>query len=235
MTREEKNKIWFDSLLRIATSEALKNETDLLPLKEELDEMYYPSDELNKRIKKIITINRLKRKVHNCGKIARKIAIVIIVLFAASLITLLSVEATRNAIFNAIIEKFDKYTEIKFNKGVEDETNNKLYSPIYLPQGFRETSVVTYGNSIMIIYTNNVGNEILFKQRPVETGTILIDNENTNCKEIKINGNEAYLFEAMTIDDYNILLWQSEGVVFELQALIKGDELIQIGNSIKNN
>ncbi len=76
------------------------------------------------------------------------------------MITLLSVEATRNAIFNAIIKKFDKYTEIKFNKGVEDETNNKLYSPIYLPQGFRETSVVTYGNSIMIIYTNNEGNEI---------------------------------------------------------------------------
>ena len=72
---------------------------------------------------------------------------------------------------------------------------------------------VTYGNSLMQIHTNDEALEILFKQGPSETGTILIDNENTEYEEIEINGKAAYLFEALTLEDYNTLLWQEEDIV----------------------
>ena len=233
MTSEERNKIWFDSLLRIAVSEGLKNEMDLLPSKEELDKRYHPSDKLNRRIKNIIIRKRIKGQVEAHGKIVYKIATILIILFAASSITLLSVEATRNAIFNVIIQQLDKYTEIKFEKDGANESNGSLYSPTYLPQGFVETSNVTYGSTIMITYTNNEGIEILFKQGSVGTSTTLIDNENTKYKEIKINERDGYLFEALTSEDYNVLLWQVDGISFELQSLINSDELVQIGNSVK--
>lgn len=232
MTREEKNSIWFDSLLRIATSEALRNEIELLPSKEELDKKFHPSDKLSRRIKRIIIRNRMEQKIHAYAKIARKIAAVVIILYTASSITLLSVEATRNAIYNLIIEHHDKYTEIRFDNSITDKAHSDLYSPTYLPQGFKETSTVTYGNSVMQVYTNEEGIEILFKQRPVETGTSLIDNENTEYKQIEIGGNVAYLFEALTTEDYNVLLWQSEGVVFELTSLLSSDELTQIGSNL---
>lgn len=233
MTREEKNRLWFNSLLRISASEALKNEIDLLPSKEELDKKYILSDNLNKRINKIIIINRIKQKVRSFCKVSRKIALFIIILSVSSTITLLSVEATRNAIFNVFIEQYEKYTEIKFNKEVSEVKNNKLYMPNYLPQGFKETSTVTYGNSVMMIYTNDNGIDILFKQRPAETGTTLIDNENTKYKEIEINGNVAYLFEALTTEDYSVLLWQEDSVVFELESILSCDELIQVGSSFR--
>jgi len=230
--REEKNRILFDTLVRIGVSDALKSEISLLPSKEELDRQYKPSDKLTRRIKTIIIRNRVKQRIHAYSKMASRVAVLLIILLSVSSITLLSVEATRNAIFNAIIEKYDKYTEIRFDNKVEDGNSNKPYSPTYLPQGFKETSTVTYGNSLMQIYTNDEGLEILFKQGPSETGTILIDNENTEYEEIEINGKVAYLFEALTLEDYNILLWQEEGIVFGLQSLISSDELIQIGRSI---
>lgn len=229
---EEKNRILFDALMRIGLSDALRSEIDLLPSKEELDMQYKPSDRLNRRIKTIIIRNRIKQKIHSYSMFARRAAVLLIIILSASSITLLSVEATRNAIFNAIIEQYDKYTEIRFDNNVDDEANNQLYFPSYLPEGYKKTSTVTYGNSVMQVYTNEEGIEILFKQRPAETGTTLIDNENTDYKEIEINGKVAYLFEALTLEDYNILLWQEEGIVFGLQSLISSDELIQIGRSI---
>jgi hypothetical protein len=87
----------------------------------------------------------------------------------------------------------------------------------------------------MITYTNNEGIEILFKQGSVGTGTTLIDNENTKYKEININGRDGYLFEALTSEDYNVLLWKVDDISFELQSLINSDKLVQIGSSLKDN
>jgi hypothetical protein len=234
MTREEQDEIWFDALLKVSVSEALKNEMNTFPSNEELNGKYKPSSELNRRIKWIITKGRIKSGIQIYAGILRKVAVCIIIILAVSSLTLFSVEATRNAIFNTFIERFDKYTEIKFRDFSTDDKLSNIYRPAYLPEGFKEISTESYGNTVMITYSNTAGIEIRFKQRPAGTGTSLIDNENTDYKEVEINGNKAYLFEAMTKDDYSILLWQSEGIVFELTSQISIDELVRIGNSIKS-
>ena len=86
----------------------------------------------------------------------------------------------------------------------------------------------------MIVYSNDLGIEIIFKQHPAATGSALIDNESTKYTEIELDGNKAFLFKALNKDEYNILLWESEGVVFEITSTIISDELILIGNSLLN-
>ncbi|MBE5966167.1 MAG: DUF4367 domain-containing protein [Lachnospiraceae bacterium] len=233
MTRKEKNKVWFDALLKVAISESLKNEMDLLPTKEELDNKYIPSAIMDRRIRKLIIRNRIKHKTHAYVKTMRKIAASIIIIITASSITLLSVKATRNAIFNAFIERFEKYTEIKFNDNTMNSKENNIYSPIYLPAGFKKISVKTYGNSVMQIYSDDAGKKICFEQWLADTGTALIDNENTKYSEIEMNGDTAYLFESLSEDDYNVLLWQSNGMVYELTSQINSNELILIGCSLE--
>lgn len=233
MTTKKRNEIWFDALLKVAVSESLKNEIEILPSNEELNQQYKPSDKLDRQIKKIIKRNQFKPKTRVYSSILRKVVVCIIIIFAASSVTLLSVEATRNAIFNAFISQFEQYTEVKFKDSTIDDTQNNIYSPTYLPEGFTEISTISYGNSIIQTYSDKAGNEILLKYRVAETGTELVDNENTNYKEIKIAGNTAYLFKALTKNDSSVLLWQSGGVVFELSSPINSDELIKIGNSIK--
>lgn len=233
MTTEKQNEILFDALLKVATSEALKNEVNALPSEEELSEKYKPSAELDRRIRRIIIRGRAKSKTQRYTRRIRKIAAVIIIIIVTSSATLLSVEATRNAIFNAYIERFGKYTEIKFIDSTTDSKQSDAFFPEYLPEGFRKTSEKSYGNTIMIEYTDDAGIEILFLKRPADTGTSLINNEDAEYKEVDINGNTAYLFEAVSKNDNSVLLWQSDGMVFELTSQIDSDELIHIGNSIK--
>lgn len=233
MTTKKRNEIWFDALLKVAVSESLKNEIEILPSNEELNQQYKPSDKLDRQIKGMIKRNQLKPKMRIYSYILRKVAICIIIILSASSVTLLSVEATRNAIFNAFIDQFEKYTEVKFKDSTVDDKQDNIYRPTYLPEGFTEISTVSYGNATIKTYSDKTGNEILFKQRLADTGTALVDNENTNYKEIKIAGNIAYLFEALTKNDSSVLLWQSEGVVFELTSQISSDELVKIGKSIK--
>lgn len=233
MTREDQNEMWFDALLKVSLSDALKNEMDLLPSNKDMNEKYKLSAEVDKRIKKIIIRHRNSSKIMSYSKNLHKIVACFIIVVVLSSITLISVEATRNTIFNILIEQFGKYTEIQFQDSDTDMEQNEIYRPTYITEGFKEKSTQTYGNTIIIKYTDDLGTEILFKQRLADAGIALIDNENTKYIEIEIAGNKAYLFEALTKDEYSVLLWQYQGVVFELTSSIGSDELIQVGNSVK--
>lgn len=97
---KSQNEKLFDALLKVAAEEALKREMESLPSVEELNELCKSSVEMDERIKRLIKHSFRKKKrnriIKKAGKIAASVAITIAVLSTA----LLSVEATRNAIFN---------------------------------------------------------------------------------------------------------------------------------------
>ncbi len=187
------------------------------------------SPELEKKIS--ILINNSLRKSKRRGAITRlnRAAACICVFFAASAAVLLSVRATRTAIFNAFLNVRDKYTEIQFK---DSEKDDGLCRPAYLPEGFSETSSVAFGSATLLTYANEAGEEIMFTQSPADTSSMSVDNENMTYTEIKINGNAAYLFEAKSEDYLNILIWQTNGTVFEIASKISGNELVKIAESI---
>jgi len=146
---------------------------------------------------------------------------------------LLSVEATRNVIFNTIIEWHEKYTKVEFKDSATDSKQSGVYQPSYLPQGFSQTSLTKLGNVHMLIYSNDTGETIIFSQWIYGSGASSVDNENKKYSEIEISGNKAYLFEAITEEDSNVLTWQAVGMVFELTSPIDSKELIHIAESLK--
>jgi len=230
MTDKEKNEVLLDTLIKVSISEAFEKEMAALPSIEELDEEYKPSSELDKRINVIIGKSYRKAKMRGLAKILGKVAACICIVFTISSVVLLSVSATRNAIFNAVIQWQGKYTEVKFG---DSATSNDTYRPTYLLEGFSENSTEEFGNTVMITYSNEAGENITFSQWVYDTGTSLVDNQNTNYTETEISGNKAYLFKAQTGDDSNILIWQSYGMVFELNSKVDSDQLRHIGESIK--
>lgn len=232
MTHAGQNKELFDALLKISISEAMKQELEAIPASNELNKMFIPSHELDKRIKRIIIQGKAKLQIRHYAKKAGKLAACIIILLILSPVTLPGVKAARNVVFHTFFEWFGKYTQIEF-RDQEPENEENIYKPSYLPSGFKEESTQTYGNAIMQIYTNETGDKIIFEQQPADTGNILIDNENTEYSEVKVAGDMAYLFQAQAERERNMLLWQSEGIIFELTSQISSDELIQIGNSLK--
>jgi len=117
----------------------------------------------------------------------------------------------------------------KPNRGL----NSYVYRPTYLPEGFNEKLTRKFGNNIIIIYSNNDDVEICFTQRPASTVTTGIDNEYTTYTEVEVAGNIAYLFEANAENNSNVLIWTSNGKVFELVSRIEIEQLLLIAESIK--
>ena len=159
-----------------------------------------------------------------------KAAVYFCTIFTLLFSILLSIDETRNLVFNSILQWKEKYTEIQFG---DTEIYGDIYRPTYLPEGFSEKSIRIFGDTVMIIYSNEADVEILLNQRPAKSGTSLVDNENTNFTEVKVAGNTAYLFKAQTEDDANVLIWSSNDMVFELVSKIESKELLFIGESLK--
>jgi hypothetical protein len=231
MTSQEKNKAIFDALLQVAAEDAFQREIDALPSIEELNSIYQPSEQFDRKIKALIRNSYFKNRFKKILRKAIKIAACIAVVFMLLSVTLLSVKATRNAIFNALIEWREKYAEIRF----EDQCKiaESSYMPTYLPEGYELHSSNTIGNSLMIIYMNEAGHRIIFEQKPTDSGTALIDNENTDFSEIELGGKTAYLFNVNDENEMRVLIWQSNGYVFQLTSQLSPDEMVKIGASIR--
>lgn len=234
MTSEDRKKELFDSLLKVAVSDALKDEMAELPVNEELNDKFRTSPELDKRINKLVFQGKIKYKMRHFVKVNHKTAACFMVIIVLSSCTLLCVEATRNVILNTLVNQFGKYTQIQFGDSSMDDQQMNIYRPAYLPEGYKKTSEELYGNAALLIYSNGSDAEIVLKQRLAEDGTALIDNENTNYTKVDISGNTAYLFKALKDDNFNVLLWKSGDVVFELTSKVNSDELIRMANSLEN-
>ena len=233
MTSEKRNKELFDSLLKAAISDALRDEMDALPSNKELNEKFSTSGELDKRIEKLNFKHKIKSKIGRFVKSNHKTAACLMVIIVLSSVTLLSVEATRNVILNAFVNQFGKYTQIQYDDSTADGQQMDIFRPAYLPEGYKKISEELYGNSALLVYSDESETEIVLKQRKAEEGTALIDNENTDYTEVDISGNTAYLFKTLKDDNYNVLLWKSRDVVFELTSKLDSDELIRMGRSMK--
>ena len=240
MTGKQQDEKLFDALLEAAVSQAFQEEVEQMPSNEELNAACKPSPELDMRINELIDQNRRKAKRKHFRRRSSKIAASIAVVFTLLATVTLSVEATRNRIFNAYLDWQDKYTSIQF-KDTTDPTETKeidessLYHPTYIPEGFKQTSIKKFGKVIVLEYLNGeTGDKILFDQGPAGAGKTSIDSEHTAYKEIEISGNKAYLFEGMRKDvDQSVLIWQSGSVKFKLTSLINSNELIRMGESMK--
>lgn len=221
----------FDAVLKIAAEEALEQEMEEMPSCEELNEQYKPSPSLEKNIRKKLSRHKFKEKAMLYRKTAVKVAACITVVLVSSSILLLSADATRNYIFNAVIKWQEDHFSIQHDGSIESD--KKILSPTYLPEGFTEVSIEVIGNIINITYENENGITIEFEQSPSKSTNLLVDNEDKEHEEIEINGHKAYLFITIVDDKSNTLLWEVNGVFFCIISEVEKDELILIAESIK--
>lgn len=230
MTSCEGSNLLFDALLKAAIREVYERETDALADEETLRGCT-PSPALDRRIDGIIKGYNRKKRARRLAKGLGKAAACLCLLLAVSSIILLSVEATRIAIFNAVLTWREQYTEIWYE--MPSDTSGHTYRPAYLPEGYTEKEFRPGGSITMIIYENEAGDQIIFVQEPAGNGTTAVDNEHTDYSRVKVSGSEGHLFEAQDKDNASMLIWEKHGIVFNLIAVLEGKELIRIGESVE--
>ena len=229
----------FDTILESAVKDDFEQELEKMPSEEDLAKEYSLSSGLQEKINKIIANGRRKIRLQKIRRISKKAAVIVAVIIPITLAGLFSVEASRTAIFNAILDWQSDHATIHFEDSTSSQAPQSMpvdafYKPVYLPDGFTEGKTTKMGTSVHIVYQNKDQTTLLFDQSPVsEEGSISIDTEHTVYSEITIDGYKASLFTGKTSKDNTVLVWRNKTNSFTLISTINKDELLKIAENIK--
>lgn len=239
MNKTEMKEQIFEVMLKTAVEESFERELKALPKEKDLTDEYELSQPAKEKIEKTIRQTRHRSSMRRMGKIAKRAAIVLAIVIPVSLGSLLSVEASRNAIFNAFLNLKSDHADIQYQEETSSSaqasstSGSAVVLPAYVPAGFaRIQSVQTYLKTATI-YQNSNGDKIILQQGPLKKDNIEgADTEHTTLKKLTINGQEASLFTANSKGENSYLAWQNHSSNFLLVSAIDPEELVKMAASM---
>ncbi|MDU6306839.1 MAG: DUF4367 domain-containing protein [Clostridium sp.] len=236
--KEMKDQI-FEVMLQTAVKENFEKELHELPTAKELTDDYELSESTRKEIEKWIKTANHKSTRLRMQKAAKRAAVIAAIIIPVSMVSLLSVEASRNLIFNAVMNWASDHVAIQYQdrQASSSETSSPDDSeirPRYLPEGFVEVETDQINSSFITKYRNDQGELILFRRSSLSMeGAFSIDTEHTTRTEIEIQGEKASLFAANEPDVTSSLLWKNHSYSFLLSSKISPEELVKMAESME--
>lgn len=222
----ERQEKLFDAVLKVALDEYIESEMESYPSKEELDKMYPRSAAFDKRVNKIIAKEERIVKRKKAIRIFTRVAACIGIFFFICSVVLMSVEASRNFILNAIISIQDDHVAFEFYCDGSHEGGVSVPPAFF--NDFILLSSQTIGDLAISIYENPEGSRIIIQQHiGINLGAI-IDNDYREFSTMVINGHSAYIFESIDGAEHNIIMWYQINTVFQIISDIEFSELIRM-------
>ncbi|WP_085832101.1 DUF4367 domain-containing protein [Clostridium merdae] len=236
--QEMKNQI-FEVMLQAAIKESFEKEVRAYPSADILTQEYDLSLTTHRKIERMIRNSQHKLAQLHIQKAAKKAAVIAAITIPVSIFGLFSVDASRNAIFNALLEWKSDHIDIKYQDNNHPDDKKPLNIPInlkpkYLPKGFVENENLNIENRIIIKYQNDKDDIILLELTPIsDEGINSLDIERTTKKEISIKGKNAILFSAKDLGDKSYLAWNNKDFHILLNSKIRPEELVKIAESMQ--
>lgn len=238
MNKREMEDQIFEIMLKAAVEENFDREIRELPEQEALPDDCELSLHTRRKIEKMMKDANRHSMLLRIRTLAKKAAVIAAIVIPISLVSLLSVEASRNAIFNALLDWKSDHIDIQYqDKGASSEQQSSsahsVMKPQYLPKGFFEVQTTKIGLKNETEYRNEQGSKILLVQTPLsEEGSVAVDTEHSVQKEIEIQGEKAILFVANEPEDTSYLVWKNYSYHFLLISKISSEELVKIAESM---
>jgi len=199
---------------------------------------YTFSETFDRKMKRIINIQKKHLRSQNFIRYGKRAAVIMIAGFIGFSICVLSVDAWRVKLFKMVEQKFPKYSEISYEpvdgRSNTDSPQIKLteYRPGYIPQGYRLTEQHLSKHINWTIYTNINDDYIAFDQSVLGTGRSNINTEGSELVEFELNGDVAY---KMTNRGSHFVLWsdeQYEYMVLTSEQEITLEQAVKIAQSV---
>lgn len=215
---ESMNDDIFDVVLKHAlydVDQEMENET------ESLYDMYKDGPEVKTSLKfrwnmkKFLWLSQFKNKAWTKPKPSLAFAMSFILCLS---VTFVVAEANDIHLFDIIFDKHDRYTEIKLDQTIKNETLkqrmpdwNECYVPTKIPSGYTLTQVEPLETICTMFFTNEMNSEEIFtfmqsKLSDDATTKFVVDTEDAYTEEILINGRKALYIKKnnwQTINYYN--------------------------------
>ena len=174
--------------------------------------------------------SKCKTKNNSKAKtVLSKVAVIALVVMSIAFAAMMSVSAIRNAIWNTIVEWYDKYISIGYKPDHPESvpaTIEEIRKPTLLPQGAEE-EIIT--NTSVVYFSEYYSGDkciMSFKQSVLDSEESYIDAELGTMQKIKIGNFEAVALIYQKNDSMKIL-WNDgvykydiTGFNLELQTLI---------------
>ncbi len=165
-----------------------------------------------------------------------RVASIIIIVFLATALLTVNVDAFRIRFFNIVIELEDQFTSIYIDEGeslnpVEDlpEDWTDYYFPASLPAGYVVTTAESSISGKRIVFENENQDTIVFNQY-FDGSDHQLDTENAKTYEVDINGSSGLLIEKNGISTVH---WSLEGCSLLLRSSMDKNTLLEIANNIE--
>ncbi len=221
-----------DNKLKSSLMEAMKLDNARLEKELQHCELHVFSPDFERRMERLIKIQRSKGKIWNCF---RYIAAAVMVLFLTGGILVIGSEDLNASEFNIdILEWLDEYFTVKNGTG-DSKENDIIFDENcieYLPEGFVKVEEdITYFQ-IHYKYENKLGDIVTIRVSR-GAGTISVDNEGI-IKEVLVNeaGYEYTRIYKEAMQQETLMWRDNNDVLYSLSSNLKSNELIKIMNNI---
>lgn len=230
--RSNSNEKILDALLKIAAEDVAEEEVAALPSPEELNNMHYPSDSLEKRVRAMITKDEKTKKRKKVMRGFVKAAAVFGLMFTVSAVALMAVEGSRIFIINTFINIQDDHMVFDFHNEVEAGAGNIDDHFEFAIYGFEYVTSQAFENSTMTIFVNPAGQQIIITR---DAGTSLraaVDTDYRTFSQIIIGNREAYFFESDTPNYHHVIMWTDSDVVYQVLSDVEIGHFLRLAESL---
>ncbi|MDY0236410.1 MAG: DUF4367 domain-containing protein [Gudongella sp.] len=166
--------------------------------------------------------------------IAKRAAIIFIVLAIGGFATTMSVEAYRIRFFNLVTEVTERYTSFSLEEESDKITSSNIileksfFYPTYIPIGYIESDAQSYGELRVVYFENDNGDKIEFLQSGLNSD-FQLDTEDAITEDITINGYKGFL---VSKEGLKTLLWFTDTNSFLLMGKLDQQEIVSMAESL---
>ena len=143
-----------------------------------------------------------------------KRAAIILAAILICLTMMMSISAIRVRIIDFVVNIYEKFICLSVEEPSENYPKKieKVYKPIYVPQGYLETN--KYHQDLTVKFSfKNTDNQILFYQNIIDKNKLKFDNENSGYSATQL---EEFKIYYLVKDEMCTVRWLSNGYSFTL-------------------
>lgn len=128
--------------------------------------------------------------------------------------------------------QYNGYMEYRYTG--DGSAQQKAYVLTYIPEGYYEKEISEMEGMNIVIYHNDLGNQIAFMSSS-GTDAISLFISDENAQEVMVGNIKADYYQAEADDENSVIVWYSEDrtTIFSVSAALSKEEIVKIAESVE--
>jgi|GEM_PF-3491527 hypothetical protein len=169
--------------------------------------------------------------------IAKRVAIIFLIIMSIGFTYVMSISAVREAVWEKIMEWYNNYIYVQYVEPNETETEvpatiKDYKEPATIPDTYIKTILQKLPYCYYMEYISSE-HMIIYQQYILKNYSIMLTNIDSETEPININGNQGlYTFYTSGNKNYYDIIWNDKKYAYELYGDIDLNSLIKIAENI---